>query len=63
MDPYATAYQINNDLQNINAWAYQWEINFNPDTSNQAEEVIFSRKTKVSAHPKLIFNNNPVQET
>ena len=27
------------------------------------KEVIFSRKIKVTAHPQLIFNNNPVHET
>ena len=34
-DPYATPYQINNDLQNINAWAYQWEMNFSPDLATK----------------------------
>ena len=62
-DPYATPYQINNDLQNINAWVYQWEMNFSPDTCNQAQDVIFSRKSKVIAHVQFVFNNNPVQET
>ena len=38
-------------------------MNFNPDTSKQAQEVIFSRKIKVTAHPHLVFNSNPVHET
>ena len=38
-------------------------MNFNPDTSKQAEEAIFSRIVKVTAHPQLVFNNNPVHET
>ena len=38
-------------------------MNFNPDTSKQAQEVIFSRKVKVTAHPRLVFNNNPAHET
>ena len=38
-------------------------MNFNPDTSKQAQEVIFSRKVKVTAHLQLIFSNNPVHET
>ena len=60
--PNVTANQINNDLHNISTWAYQWKMNFNPDTSKQAQ-VLFSRKVKVTAHPQLVFNNNPVHET
>ena len=41
-----TAKQLNNDLVKINRWAYQWKMSFNPDPSKQAQEVIFSRKTK-----------------
>ena len=55
--------QINNDLHNISTWAYQWKINFNPDTSKQTQEVLFSHKVKVTAHPRLVFTNNPVCET
>ena len=40
------AKELNNDLININRWAYQWKMSFNPDPSKQAQEVIFSRKTK-----------------
>ena len=61
--PNVTANQINNDLHNISTWAYQWKMNFNSDTSKQAHEVLFSRKVKVTAHPQLVFNNNPAHET
>ena len=54
---------INNDLYNISTWAYQWKMNFNPDTSKQAQEVIFNRIVKVTAHRQLVFNYNPVHET
>ena len=50
-DPNATANQINHDLHNINTWAYQWKMNFNPNTRKQGYEVIFSRKIKITAHP------------
>ena len=50
-DPNVTANQINNDLHNIGTGAHQWKINFNPDNSKQAQEVIFSCKVKVAAHP------------
>ena len=49
-DINATAYQTNTDSQN-NRWAYQWKMGFNPDPSKQALEVIFSHKTKITAHP------------
>ena len=38
-------------------------MNFNADTSKQAQEVLFSRKVKVNAHPQLVFNNNPLHDT
>ena len=38
-------------------------MGFNPDPSNQAHEVIFSRKIKKPSHPDLIFNNNQVIQT
>ena len=58
-----TAKELNNDLVKINRWAYQWKMSFNPDPSKQAQEVIFSRKTKKEYHPPLAFNNNNVSET
>ena len=41
-----TAKELNNDLVKISRSAYQWKMSFNPDPSKQAQEVIFSRKTK-----------------
>ena len=32
-------------------------MNFNPDPTKQAQEVIFSRKTTKKIHPKIFFNN------
>ena len=37
-------------------------MTFNPDPKKQAQEVIFSRKTKKTSHPPLNFNNNTVQQ-
>ena len=39
------------------------KMSFNPDPSKQAQEVIFSRKTKKEYHPPLAFNNKNVSET
>ena len=45
--------QLRNDLMAISNWAFQWKIIFNPDLTKQAQEVIFSWKTKKLLHPCL----------
>ena len=37
---------LNNDLTNIPELAVHWKIKFNPDPSKQAQELLFSRKTR-----------------
>ena len=51
---------LRNDLLTISKWAYQWKMQFNPDISKQAIEVIFSHKVNRPDHPLLIFNDIPV---
>ena len=38
--------------------AFQWILSLNPDPKKQAQEVIFSPKSKAILHPPLVFNNN-----
>ena len=38
-------------------------MNLNPDTTKQAQKVIFSRKVKKAVHPPLLFNNASVTRT
>ena len=45
-DSQTSANVLNKDLEMIHNWAFQWKMNFNPDRTKQAQEVIFSRKTK-----------------
>ena len=47
----------------IHNWAFQWKMNFNPDPTKQAQEVIFIRKTKKLPHPSLVFNNTNVTQS
>ena len=47
----------------IHNWALQWKINFNPDPTKQAQEVIFSRKTKKLPHPPSVLNNRNVTQS
>ena len=35
-------------------------MDFNPDLSKQAQEIVFTRKTHKISHPKLNFNNSTV---
>ena len=51
---------LSNDLNRINNLVFQWKMNFNPNSSKQAQEVIFSSITKKLEQPPLIFNNNIV---
>ena len=62
-DSQASANVLNKDLELIHNWAFQWKINFNPDPTKQAQEVIFSRKTKKLPHPPLVFNNTNVTQS
>ena len=50
-DQNATANQINNEMHNINICTHQRKKNFNPGTSKQEQDVIFSFKIKVVVHP------------
>ena len=62
-DVDASANELNNDLYQINKWAFQWKMSFNPDPSKQAQEIIFSRKTKKISHPSLRFNSSIVSQS
>ena len=53
---------LNNNLTKIFEWAVQWKMNFNPDPSKPAQELLFSRKTSSNPYPSLNFNDNPVHQ-
>ena len=59
-DPIISANELNHDLNIINQWAYQWKMEFNPDPSKQATEVLFSCKKNRPNHPPLFFNGTIV---
>ena len=62
-DIQTSANNLNKDLERISNWATQGKMNFNPDTTKQVQEVIFSRKLKKTVHPPLLFNNASVTRT
>ena len=59
-DPFISAADLNNDLELIQKWAFQWKMEFNPDPLKQATEMIFSCKRKKPIHPPLYFNGSQV---
>ena len=62
-EPNISASQLDSDLKRISHWAYKWKMNFNPDLSKQAQEVIFSIKIVKVSHPSITFNTAPVAHT
>ena len=55
-DPAISANNLNHDLDIIQQWDYQWKMEFNPDPTKQATEVLFSCKKSSPSPPRLIFN-------
>ena len=55
-DTSTSAADLNHDLELIQNWAYQWKMEFNPDPTKQATEVLFSCKRSKVNHPPIYFN-------
>ena len=49
-DPNLTARDLDQDLINIQNWAHQWKMSFNPDPKMQAVEMLFSHKNTSNIH-------------
>jgi len=62
-DPTVSAADMNHDLDLICQWAHQWKMEFNPDPTKQATEVLFSCKKSRPNHPQLIFNGTAVSRS
>ena len=62
-DINTSASNLNEDLEKKGNWAFQWNMNFNPDPNKQAQEIIFSRKKTASLHPVVYFDNKPVKSS
>ena len=59
-DPIISANDSNQDPDKIYQWDHQLEMEFNPDPTKQATEVLFSCKKNSPDHPQLIFNGSVV---
>ena len=60
---HTSATTLSQDLNAITNWAFQWKMIFNPNSSKQAQEVIFNKKIKKLFHPTLLFNNIPLSSS
>ena len=56
-DSTTSADELNHDFQTISEWAHQWKLEFNPDPSKQATELLFSQKKYQTYHPPLRRTN------
>ena len=61
-DLVISADDLNHDLDIIYQWAHQWKMEFNPDHTKQATEILFSCKKVSPIHPQLIFNGTVVKK-
>ena len=61
-DSLQSASDLNNDLKKIHDLAVKWKMEFNPDLSKPAQEIIFSRKLDKDEHPEVSYNNNPIKQ-
>ena len=59
-NPTSTANELNQDLETIRKWAHQWKLEFNPDPTKQATELLFSTKRNTPDHPPLHFNGSVI---
>ena len=59
-DSGISANELNHDIDIIHKWAHQWKLEFNPDPTKQATEVLFSCKKSNSIHPQILFNGTVV---
>ena len=63
-DIHNSASKLNDDLEMIGYWAYQWKMQFNPDPNKNANEDFFSRKASSNnlLHPPIKFNKIYISE-
>ena len=61
--PVISAEDLNHDLAIIHQWAHQRKMEFNPDPTKQATQVLFSCKKFSPNHPQLVFIGNVVKKS
>ena len=61
-DPELSANELNHDIDIIHKWAHR-KLEFNPDPTKQANEVLFSCKKSNPNHPHIVLNGTAVAKT
>ena len=56
-DPRVTAETLNEDLSKVSQWTHQWKRLFNAYYSKQDQEIVDSRKNRVTNHGSISLNN------
>ena len=60
----ASRTELSDDVTIIKTWLFQWNMNFNPASSKQTQEVIFIRdKNKVYYSPLIFYKSTVTQTT
>ena len=59
-NPEISTNDLNHDLDVIHQWVHQWKLEFKPDPTKQATEVLFPCKTSNPKHPQIMFNGTVV---
>ena len=62
-DINTSANDLNHDLEKNSESAFQRELKFHPDSTKQAQGIIFSRKKTVFIHPLVSFNKTLVNSS
>ena len=62
-DVDTSANELHKYLYQINKWAFQWKMSFNPYPRKQAQEIIFIRKIEKISQPSLRFSNIIVSQS
>ena len=50
-----SASRLNNDLVKIWDWDFNWKMSFKPNPTEQAKEVVFSKKEILGTHLSFFF--------
>ena len=60
---YNGHFQICISVPLVSKRAFNWKMFFNPGPHKPAQEILFSKKKKVSIHPVISLNNIQVEKS
>ena len=54
---------LNDDLEKISNWAFQWKMSFKRDITKEAQGVLFSRNFQKLNHPSLTLKGTSITQS